>query len=196
MQDRTGSSGWVEAGWVAEPLDAANVGSLSPDYFMHGQLCSPHRATEVPADAAGFVRAAQDSFNARDAEAATEGYRDDALLELWSDGVHSQYRGRSNIRNAWAAVFTVFPKFRLCKALVGSGPGRIVNTWAGTTDGRRQAFGIDLWELDDAGKVSYHRVLSFGAVMNGRYWWAWPRWALFHPAKIFGAMRQRMRGHL
>lgn len=57
-------------------------------------------------DPAAFVAEAERITNARDADAASAVYTDDAVVELITDGVHERYVGLPHITEGWRAMKT------------------------------------------------------------------------------------------
>ena len=115
-----------------------------------------------------FVAAAETSFNGQDLASIMASYAEDASLELWSDGLYQRFEGPSEIRGAWELVFALFPRFQVRKSLHCADARSIVNEWTGSTDGRRSAYGLDLWKLDEAERVHAHRVVCFADVVDAR----------------------------
>jgi len=87
-------------------------------------------------------------FNTRDIQRIMADYTDDAVMELYAEGLHERYETHAQIQSSYEFIFALFPSFSLKKRVVSASDGRIVCEWEGSVDGSRRSYGVDMWWLD------------------------------------------------
>lgn len=114
-------------------------------------------------EAQKFIAQAEQAFNAKDLEAACADYAENAILELFTDGIQDIFNGSNEIRQAWKAIFKAIPHFYLEKKITTADQYTIVNEWSGTIDikAKKAARGIEIWRFNQNGQVIQHTLYSF-----------------------------------
>jgi hypothetical protein len=147
----------------AQAFDAAEfLATLVPRWLT---LEPPPPSGRRPADSDGFVLAAEQATNERDAVAAASLYAEGATLEVITDGKLARFLGLREITTAWQRYMHAIEQTGLVvrKQLLAAEPATIVNEWRGVARGA-EARGTEAWFFDEHGKVREHRMLTSLAV--------------------------------
>lgn len=110
-----------------------------------------------------FVREAERMTNERDVDGIRKVFAKDGRWTVTIDGSVVEARGVDEIHRGWAAMcrFMTARRMFVAKALVAFDDRTIVNEWTGQVAGRRNARGIEVWQLDEHRKVTDQRLYGF-----------------------------------
>jgi len=137
--------------------------------------------------AQAFVREAERMTNERDIDGIRNVFAVDGRWTITIDGTVINARGVDEIHRSWAALCRFMDARRMvvAKTLVSADDRTIVNEWTGKVAGRSNARGIEVWQLDEHGKVTDQRLYGFldsrpdsSALQSVRMLAAHPRTAL------------------
>lgn len=150
----------------------------------------------LPEQASTFIADAERAFNTRDVEASCAAYASNAVVELWTDGLHDRLSGIDEIRQGWSAIFAATPRFWLTKRIILASSLVIVNEWFGSLDRSDQptARGIEVWRFNEAGLVIDHHLYSFLRTYEVDAWLGKAIFGFAHP--IVGVRLERKRRRL
>lgn len=146
--------------------------------------------------AEGYIKGAESMFNGRDVTNIMADYRDDAIMEMYAEGLFERYETHDAIANAYRFIFALFPSFSLTKSLVSADDRHIVCEWEGSIDGRRRSYGLDLWWFDEEGRIVRHKMMSFGHLVAAESIKGRMRWMLVHPNTAFRSLRLKHIRHV
>jgi hypothetical protein len=146
--------------------------------------------------ATAFVADAERMTNERDADGIREVFIPDGRWTATIDGLVIRAEGVDEIHRGWAAMcrFMAARRMFVTKTLVTADEHTVVNEWTGTVGGADSARGIEVWQLDDEGKVVDQRLYGFldarpesSPVQNLRMLVAHPLTAIAHArARVTG----------
>jgi hypothetical protein len=120
-------------------------------------------AHDLVADATAFVAEAERMTNERDVDGVRTVFTHDGHQTATLDGLLIEANGIDEIHRAWDTMCAFMEKRQMYveKTLVTADETTIVNEWVGTVAGKRTARGIEVWKLDDAGRVVDQRLYGF-----------------------------------
>lgn len=150
---------------------------------------------KVPEDPAAFVAEAERITNQHDVNALFAVYSDDVVVDLITDGVHERYSGLPHVIQGWRAMTAAMARRRFVvrKSVVSVGDGVVVNSWAGSIDGREGAHGLDIWHFDAAGRVRAHQLYTFLRVRPSTHPLARLQFALARPRTALTLLQEQRR---
>lgn len=113
--------------------------------------------------ATAFVAEAERMTNERDVDGIRTVFAPDGRQTATIDGLVIMARGIDEIHQRWAVMcrFMTTRQMIVAKTLVTADEHTIVNEWTGTMAGRECARGIEVWQLNDAGRVFDQRLYGF-----------------------------------
>lgn len=113
--------------------------------------------------ALAFVAEAERMTNERDVDGIREVFAPNGRQTATIDGLLIRAEGIDEVHRGWAAMcrFMAAREMYVAKTLVSADKHVIVNEWTGTVGGRESARGIEVWQLDDEGKVVDQRLYAF-----------------------------------
>ena len=123
----------------------------------------PTQSPTVLERATAFVAEAERMTNERDIDGIRTVFAPDGHQSATIDGLVIDARGLDEIHQAWGAMcrFMAARNMLVAKTLVTADEHTIVNEWTGTVAGRPNARGIEVWQLDEYGRVREQRLYGF-----------------------------------
>jgi len=113
--------------------------------------------------ALAFVAEAERMTNERDVDGIRAVFAPDGHWTATMDGLVIEASGIDEIHRGWGAMcrFMAARRMYVAKTLVLADERTVVNEWTGEVAGRTSARGIEVWQLDDAARVSDQRLYGF-----------------------------------
>jgi hypothetical protein len=113
--------------------------------------------------ATAFVAEAERMTNERDIDGIRTVFAPDGHWSATMDGIVITAHGLDEIHEGWAAMcrFMEARNMIVAKSLVVADENTIVNEWTGSVAGRPNARGIEVWQLDENGRVADQRLYGF-----------------------------------
>jgi hypothetical protein len=113
--------------------------------------------------AQAFVAEAERITNERDVDAIRTAFAQHGRWTATMDGLVMSAQGLDEIHSGWGAMcrFMAARRMIVAKTLVSADDDTIVNEWTGVIGGRDNARGIEVWQLDDDGRVVDQRLYGF-----------------------------------
>jgi len=113
--------------------------------------------------ATAFVAEAERMTNERDIDGIRTVFAPDGHQTATIDGLVIDAQGLDEVHQGWAAMcrFMAARNMVVSKSLVTADEHTIVNEWTGSVAGRPNARGIEVWQLDEDGRVRDQRLYGF-----------------------------------
>ena len=113
--------------------------------------------------ATAFVAEAERMTNERDVDGVRTVFAPDGQWTATIDGLVISAQGLDEIHQGWGAMcrFMAARNMIVAKSLVTTDEHTIVNEWTGSVAGRPNARGIEVWQLDEDGRVRDQRLYGF-----------------------------------
>jgi hypothetical protein len=120
-------------------------------------------ATSALERAKAFVAEAERMTNERDVDGIRAVFAPGGRWTSTIDGTVISAQGIDEIHRRWGAMcrFMAVRRMSVNKSLVTADLHTIVNEWIGEVAGRRSARGIEVWQLDEDGRVTDQRLYGF-----------------------------------